>query len=78
MPTVETIDGIKINLYNGDHRPPHIHAIYGEYEVLIEIESLEIYAGDLPNKPLKKVKDWLYENQKWALSLFYELNPSLK
>ncbi len=55
MPTVDIFNGIKINIYNGDHRPPHIHAIYNEHEVLIIISSNEIYAGNLPNKQLKKV-----------------------
>jgi hypothetical protein len=57
MPTFDKVDGVKINVNNGDHRPPHIHAIYNEYEVLIIIETGEIYAGDLPNKQLKKVFD---------------------
>ena len=78
MPTIEMIDGIKINIYNGEHRPPHIHALYNEYEVLIEMESGDIYAGDLPNKQLKKVFDWLAGNSDWTLEIFYELNPELK
>jgi hypothetical protein len=78
MPTVDIIDGIKINLYNGDHRPPHFHSIYNEYEVLIVIESGEIYAGYLPVKQLKKVFNWLSSNSGWALEVFYQLNPNLK
>ena len=54
MPTVDNFNGIKINIYNGDHRPPHIHAVYNEHEVLIVIETSEIYVGSLPNKQLKK------------------------
>lgn len=78
MPNVDQIDGIKINIYNGDHRPPHIHAIYNEYEVLIAIESEEIYAGHLPRKQPKKAFNWLAGNADWALEIFYELNPELK
>ena len=78
MPTVEIVNGIKISIYNGDHRPPHIHAKYNEYEILVEIETEEIYAGALPNKQLKLVLNWLSENSDWALEVFYELNPHLK
>jgi len=78
MPKVDTINGIKIYLYNGDHRPPHIHAIYNEFEILIVIETGNIYAGDMPNKQLKQVFDWLSGNTDWALDVFYELNPELK
>lgn len=78
MPNIDRIDGIKINIYNGDHRPPHIHAVYNEFEVLITIEDNEIYAGHLPSKQLKKVFDWLAGNADWALEVFYQLNPNLQ
>ena len=78
MPNIDNFNGIKINIYNGDHRPPHIHAVYNEFEVLIVIENKEIYAGDLPTKQLKQVFDWLSGNSEWALQVFYELNPDLK
>lgn len=39
MPTIDSFDGIKICIYGGDHRPLHFHAIYNEYEIVIEIEN---------------------------------------
>ncbi len=78
MPKVDEFNGIKIYLYNGDHRPPHLHAIYNEFEVLLEIETGESYAGDLPTRQLKLVNDWLYCNKDWLLEVFYELNPNLR
>ncbi|OAV45090.1 DUF4160 domain-containing protein [Lewinella sp. 4G2] len=63
MPTVHTIGSIKIKLYYKDHLPPHFHAQYNEFEILIEIRSLEKYAGDLPKKQLKAVLEWAAENQ---------------
>ena len=77
MPTIDKIDGLKIVINNGDHRPPHAHAIYNEFEVLIIIETCQIYAGDLPTKQMKIALDWVAGNQDWALSVFYELNPEL-
>jgi hypothetical protein len=78
MPNIDSFNGIKINIYNGEHRPPHIHAVYSEFEILIVIENGEIYAGDLPTRQLKLVFDWLSGNSEWALEVFYELNPDLK
>jgi hypothetical protein len=78
MPTIKIIDGVKINIYNGDHRPPHIHAVYNEFETLITIERGEVFAGDMPEKQLRKVVKWLETNSEWALSVFYELNSSLR
>ena len=78
MPRIESFNGIKIHVYNGDHGPPHVHATYGEYEVLVIIETGKIYAGDLPAKQLKQVMDWVAGNSEWLADLFYELNPELK
>ena len=78
MPTINSFNGIKIHVYNGEHRPPHIHADYNEHEVLIEIERRLIYSGSLPNKQLIQVMNWLEGNAVWALDVFYELNPDLR
>jgi len=78
MPTIENVEDVKIVIHNGEHRPPHIHAIYSEFEVLIEIETGKIYAGDLPIRQLKKVFNWIAGNKDLSLSIFYELNPQLK
>lgn len=75
MPTIDRLEGMKINIYNGDHHPPHIHVLYNEYEVLIEIESLEICASQLPRNKLKHILHWLKENAEWCKKVFYELNP---
>jgi hypothetical protein len=78
MPTIDVIDGIKINIYNGDHPPPHIHAVYGEYEALLTIEKGELLEGNLPDRKLKKVLNWLANNSKWAQTVYNELNPTLR
>ncbi|HFA51957.1 MAG TPA: DUF4160 domain-containing protein [Bacteroidetes bacterium] len=54
MPTIHTLNSIKILIYFDDHLPPHFHAIYNEYEELIEIHTLETYRGKLPSKQRKK------------------------
>jgi hypothetical protein len=55
MPTIHIIDSIKIMIYYDDHIPPHFHASYSEYEEVFLIETLEPYAGRLPNQQRKKV-----------------------
>jgi hypothetical protein len=78
MPVIDFVNGVKILIYNGEHRPPHIHARYNEYEVIVEIVTQEIYAGEMPGKQLKVVIDWLAGNSDYALSVFNELNPNLR
>jgi len=45
-------------MYYDDHPPPHFHAIYGEHEVKIAIETLEVIEGKLPRRALGLVFDW--------------------
>lgn len=78
MPNIDSIEGIKINIYNGEHLPPHIHAVYNEFEVLLEIKTKDIYAGYLPARQLKKAITWLIKYEKDALNLYFELNPNLQ
>jgi hypothetical protein len=35
-----------------DHPPPHFHAVFGEYEALIAIDTTAIIAGSLPLVPV--------------------------
>lgn len=69
------IEGIYIEIYSRDHNPPHFHAFYAEYEILIEIKTLKILAGYMPNKILKKVFNIakIYQNE--MLLEFEKLNP---
>ena len=58
MPRISTFYGIVITMYYRDHHPPHFHAIYGEYEAQIVIETLEPLAGELPSRAFRLVQEW--------------------
>ena len=58
MPRISTFFGIAIYMYFSDHAPPHFHAIYGEYEVEMAIDSLEVIQGSLPRRALALVLEW--------------------
>ncbi len=45
-------------MYFNDHPPPHFHAIYGEYEAVIAIDSLMVLEGSLPRRALALVLEW--------------------
>jgi hypothetical protein len=47
MPELCRFFGIIIRMYYNDHGPPHFHAVYGEDEVLIEIDTLAVARGEL-------------------------------
>jgi hypothetical protein len=58
MPEVSRFYGIIIRFYFRDHPPTHFHAIYAEYEALIEIETGGIYQGNLPKTAYELVNQW--------------------
>ena len=58
MPTISVFYGILIQMFWGDHNPPHFHALYGEYEVIINIRTLEIIMGSMPRRALALVLEW--------------------
>ena len=55
MPEVSRFFGIVVRMFFSDHEPAHFHAVYGEHEALIEIETLAIYRGELPRRALAMV-----------------------
>lgn len=68
MPRVSTFYGIVIMLYYNDHAPPHFHAIYGEHEAQVRIDTLETLAGSLPRRAQALVLEWaqLRRSELWA------------
>jgi hypothetical protein len=68
MPTVATIDGIKIELYFDEHPPPHFHARYAEFVAQIDMRTLEIMRGSLPRPQLRSVRDWAAPRQQDLLA----------
>ena len=61
MPIISKFYGMTIRMYfqQSEHNPPHIHVIYGQYIVVINILKNEVMEGELPNKKLKLVKKWI-------------------
>ena len=68
MPTISTFFGILIRMYFNDHPPPHFHAQYGEYEVVIVIESRMVLEGSFPRRALGLVIEWAELHQRELLA----------
>lgn len=58
MPTLSVFYGILIQMFWADHAPPHFHALYAEFEALIDIRTLEVMRGSLPRRALALVLEW--------------------
>ena len=82
MPILSTFYGISIKMYfqQSEHNLPHIHAIYGEYIGAINIYTGELIEGDLPNRALKLVQEWLSVHRNevldmWNTQQFKKISP---
>ena len=63
MPTISMFYGIMIQMFWNDHAPPHFHALYAEYEALIDIRILELIEGDLPRRAHALVLEWTQQHR---------------
>ena len=58
MPVIARFYGILIKMYFCEHRVPHFHAIYGEYNGVFEVDTLRMIEGDLPGRAQHLVREW--------------------
>ncbi len=72
MPELSRFLGIVIGMFYREHGVPHFHAVYGGYEISVEVETGRIH-GQFPPRALKLVIEWrdlhkadLLDN--WALA----------
>jgi len=63
MPTISRFYGILIQMYFGDHAPPHFHALYAEFEALIDIRTFEVIRGDLHGRAMALVLEWAQQHR---------------
>ena len=63
MPTISYFYGIYIRMFVKDHQPPHFHAIYGEHEALVDIETGAVIEGKLPRSARSLVEQWASQHK---------------
>lgn len=82
MPVLSRFYGITIRMYflQSEHDPPHIHAIYGEDVAAIDFMTGEVIDGDLPQKALSLVREWMGIHKEtlqeiWETQQFIKIPP---
>lgn len=61
MPALSMFFGIIVRMQSergGKHNKPHIHALYGDSEIVVGIDG-EILEGNFPNKQKKLLLAWM-------------------
>ena len=82
MPELSRFYGMVIKMFflQKEHNPPHIHVVYGDYIGAINIQTLEVIEGDLPQKAIGILLEWvrLYQNELleiWETQQFKKIPP---
>lgn len=70
MPEISRFYGIVIQMYYGDHPPPHFHARYAGHSVKIDIDTLAVIDGKLPARALGLVIEWAALHQQELRAAF--------
>jgi len=62
MAVLSMFYGLIISMFYGDnkqHKLPHIHVKYQDFEAVFSIPDGELITGDLPKKKIKLVQAWI-------------------
>lgn len=72
MPVIARFYGVVIKMYfiQSEHGVPHFHAIYGEYNAVYDIKTLEMREGDLPVRAQRLVREWGEQYQQELLRMW--------
>lgn len=57
MPEISRFLGIVIFMNFKDHNPPHFHAMYGDYQIIVEINT-GVVEGKFPKRALSLLMEW--------------------
>jgi len=72
MPVIARFYGVVVKMYfsQSEHGVPHFHAIYGEYNAVFDIQTLEMIEGDLPVRAQRLIKEWGIQYQQELLRMW--------
>ena len=84
MPVIARFYGIIIKMYfsQSEHGVLHFHAVYGEYNAVYNIQTLEMMEGDMPLRAQRLINDWASQYKQdllrmWEDNQFWQL-PGLE
>lgn len=72
MPVIARFYGVVLKMYfsQSEHGVPHFHAIYGEYNAVFDIQTLQMIEGDLPVRAQRLVREWGEQYQQELLKMW--------
>ena len=78
MPTIVRFGRVKVQMFYGDHNPPHVHVYGGGHAALIRIEDGEYLSGSLPPRIRRRVLTWIAGHQSELQELWQTYRSNLR
>jgi hypothetical protein len=80
MPEICRFLGIIITMYFDEHNPPHFHIRYNEFRASMEVQTLNLMAGELPAKVRGLAAEWAELHkaelmEMWISKDFHKIDP---
>jgi uncharacterized protein DUF4160 len=72
MPKIKDFGACRIEMYFGDHPPPHFHIVTPNGKVVVRIEDMRIIAGGLPQRTIHDVLKWARANKALLMAKWRE------
>jgi hypothetical protein len=82
MPEISKFYGIKVYINYNEYNPPHFHAEYGEYQILVYLDGW-IVEGKFPKRALNILLEWAELHQDelledWNLAMSKQVLNKIK
>jgi hypothetical protein len=74
MPVVKRFGAIDIRIYAGDHRPPHVHVVGTDLQVLVRIDTGAVIAGGARASEIAEAVGWIMAHRDAVMAEWTRLN----
>jgi Domain of unknown function (DUF4160) len=73
---VETVSGLKIEIYPNEHPPPHFHVKSANVTASFVIEDCSLLDGEIDNRDFRKILYWHKYAKKELIQCWNETRPT--
>lgn len=74
LPTIQRFGAITMRIYADDHRPPHVHIVGPDFQVLVRISDLSVIAGEARRSQIAEALTWARAHREFLALKWAELN----
>lgn len=82
MPELSRFYGLVVKMFfrQKEHNPPHFHVSYGSFVGIVNLETLQMEEGDLPDRAMAMIREWASKHRDellevWETQQFRKIEP---